>query len=263
MCYDQRWLKIQNPRNSTRLWMIGSKIAVYTVGLLSKLWLGGFNSLNLVNKELLYKALENRLPEQGLITVANHYSCFDEPLLWGTLKCKHLVNHKLMRWSPAAHNICYTNYIHALFFSLGKSVALRRCDGVYQRGMGFLSDRLKQGHWVHFFPEGRVNLNKEHLRLKWGVGRLISECNITPVIIPMFHLGIDDILPNREPYIPRIRKRVTVLVGEPIEISEEISHLKQAHKTPREIRKFITDCIQEELRVLRVQAEQIHAAWNS
>lgn len=76
--------------------------------------------------------------------------------LTGTLKCKHLVNHKLMRWSPAAHNICYTNYIHAMFFSLGKSVALHRSDGVYQRGMDFLSDRLKEGHWVHFFPEGEI-----------------------------------------------------------------------------------------------------------
>ena len=71
--------------------------------------------------------------------------------------------------------------------------------------MDFALDRLKEGHWLHVYPEGRVNANKELIRYKWGVGRLISECRprMLPIVVPIYHLGMDSVLPNKKPYIPR------------------------------------------------------------
>ena len=63
--------------------------------------------------------------------------------------------------------------------------------------MDFAVDRLNEGSWLHLYPEGKVNESKENMRIKWGVGRLIWECKIPPIIVPIYHFGMDSILPNR------------------------------------------------------------------
>lgn len=59
---------------------------------------------------------------------------------------------------------------------------------------------------------------KEFLRLKWGVGRLIADSNVCPIVIPFWHIGMDNVLPNIEPYRPKIGKIVTLNVGSPIDL---------------------------------------------
>ena len=43
----------------------------------------GANSTRVYGAEYLYDALENRPQNQPLITVLNHHSCMDEPLIHG------------------------------------------------------------------------------------------------------------------------------------------------------------------------------------
>ncbi len=44
------------------------------------------NSTQVLNRDRLLRALHDRPPGTALITVANHHSCMDEPLIWGKLK---------------------------------------------------------------------------------------------------------------------------------------------------------------------------------
>lgn len=216
------------------------------------------NRITVYNKAVLHEAVEKRRKDQALVTVSNHRSCIDDPVLWGVLKWQHLVTkNEVMRWALGASEICFTNNFYARFFGYGRVVPVVRGDGVYQPSMDFILKKLNNGGWVHVFPEGKVNETKEDMRLKWGVGRLIAECRIVPLVLPMWHIGMDDILPNRRPYIPHVGKKVTLVIGKPIDFEYMMQQLRSKRNSPMEIRKAITDKIQEELKQLRIYTECI------
>ncbi|XP_064632777.1 tafazzin-like isoform X2 [Lineus longissimus] len=250
------------PVRPGRLWNVSSRLVISSVSILSKIWGGYLNSTKTHNVEILHEALE-RPVDQPLITVCNHMSCLDDPVLWGILRWRHLLLQPMhLRWGLAGHDICFTKECHALFFSLGKTVPIIRGNGVYQRSMNFAVEQLNKGDWVHVYPEGRVNMTNELMRFKWGVGRLIAECKNLPLVIPFWHIGMDDILPNYQ-YMPKIGKKVTVYVGQPIDFREQLRNLRESKKTAIEIRKQITDRIQEELHSIKPIAEKLHLEFKA
>lgn len=215
------------------------------------------NRFEVRNAEVLDSAVE-RPVTVPLITVANHHSCWDDPGLWSCLPLRKLCDPAVMRWTLAAHNICFSHPIHSHFFSRGKCVPVIRGDGVFQRGVDFCVEQLNRGAWVHVFPEGRVNMDKQFIRFKWGVGRLIDECLTPPIIIPMWHIGMDDVVPNIKPYIPRAGKKVLVNFGQPLDLTPVIRDLRQNGANSVQRRKTITDEIQHRLLELKRETESLY-----
>ena len=88
---------------------------------------------------------------------------FSDMLSWG-----QLWNLSRLRWLLGAKDVCCKSFMTSLFFQLGKVVPVVRGDGVYQYCMNFCLERLNAGEWVHIYPEGKINMQREIMRLKWG-----------------------------------------------------------------------------------------------
>jgi monolysocardiolipin acyltransferase len=104
-------------------------------------------------------------------------------------------------------------------------------------------------------------MDKSYMRLKWGIGRILYESypTVKPIILPIFHEGMDDLLPNAPPYYFRLNSKLTFNVGKPIDLSATMKSIFDRKVNEEEARKIITDALQKELEVLRVETEQLHS----
>lgn len=98
-------------------------------------------------------------------------------------------------------------------------------------------------------------------RLKWGVGRIISDLKTTPIVVPFHHTGMADVLPTRTPYIPRIGKKVFINIGQPLKIQPVLDAIKDF--SPHDKRKVITDYIQSEMEKLRTVTLKLSEDYRS
>jgi len=90
-----------------------SAATVTAVGSISKAFLfsGYCGSVSVSGLSVLLNALnsEDRHKGQGIITVANHLSTLDDPLMWGILPWKSYLNTHKTRWTLGASEIMFTN----------------------------------------------------------------------------------------------------------------------------------------------------------
>ncbi|PPQ92361.1 hypothetical protein CVT25_008711 [Psilocybe cyanescens] len=210
-----------------------SVATVTTVGLACKAFLNsGLSTIQVNGLQILRDALDgrNRDPNRGVLTVCNHISTLDDPVTWGILPAHYYLSSRTTRWALGASDIMFTNPVFSTFFSLGQTLETFRGKGIYQDAVDTAILKLDQGQWVHLYGEGKVNQPKDYRRdkegrvcipiFKWGVGRILMETNVPPVVIPMWLTGFDQLMPEGRPfpnkYLPRIGARMSVTFGQPI-----------------------------------------------
>ncbi|KAK9109592.1 hypothetical protein Sjap_017652 [Stephania japonica] len=245
---------------SDHLGGIPRKLIITAVGAFAKTVTSLLNSTTVHNSETLVRLVRSRPPGTPLITVSNHMSTLDDPLMWG-FKGFPVTDAKLVRWVLAAEDICFKNAIFSYFFRLGKCIPITRGGGVYQEHMSEALDLLNDGAWalrphtivdvvdevvaaasavatvaleLHTFPEGKVSqVDKPVRQLKWGTASLIDRSRVTPIVLPIVHRGFDKVMPekfffDRRPPIPLWGKKISIIIGEPIELN--LPKLRQTAK---------------------------------
>ncbi|KAF4619416.1 hypothetical protein D9613_005410 [Agrocybe pediades] len=203
-----------------------SAATVSAVGLTCKAFLNsGLCSIQVNGLKNLRKALESKR-NHGIVTVCNHISTLDDPVVWGVLPAHYYLNSRTTRWALGASDIIFTN-------PHGQTLETFRGKGIYQEAVDTAIQKLNQGHWVHLYGEGKVNQPNTYLRdedgrahlprFKWGVqnsGRIIMEADTPPTVIPMWLTGFDKLMPEGRTfpykYLPRLGVKLSVTFGEPV-----------------------------------------------
>ncbi|XP_062109844.1 N-acylphosphatidylethanolamine synthase-like [Humulus lupulus] len=205
---------------------IPRKIAFMAIGGVAKLLTSYLNSTTVHNPQTLLGLVRSRPPGVALVTVANHLSFLDDPLMWG-FKGFPSMDSKLARWVLAAQDTCFTSNLSSYFFRIGKCIPIIRGGGIYQEHMNEALEKLSTGSWLHIFPEGKVAEEDAPIRrLKWGTASLIARAATTPIVLPIVHHGFDEVFPRRTtdgrmPTFPSRKKKVRIIVGDPIEFDLE------------------------------------------
>ncbi|KAH9725117.1 Tafazzin family protein [Citrus sinensis] len=168
------------------------KMVIMAVGAFAKVVANFLNTASVHNADTLINLVRSRPPGVPLISVSNHMSTLDDPVMWG-FRGFPTMDAELARWVLAAEDICFKNSILSYFFRL------------------------------HTFPEGKVSQEDAPIRrLKWGTASLIVRAPVTPIVLPIVHRGFEEVMPEnflfgRRPPVPLFNKRISIVVGEPIE----------------------------------------------
>ncbi len=145
-----------------------------------------------------------------LLTFSNHVSLFDDPWLMATMSGARWEE---LRWIATDALNFFDTPVKAWFFSAGKGVPIVRGAGLDQPGFHFLEEKLREGEWVHVFPEGTRSRTplELHRPFKPGLAFLIQAAR--PLLLPFHHRGMEGVLPIGATF-PRFRNTVHVRFGE-------------------------------------------------
>ncbi|RHY18574.1 hypothetical protein DYB32_010360 [Aphanomyces invadans] len=176
-------------------------VLFYPATLVSKVYLGMMNDFTCRNEETLEKWVLSRPDHRALITVTNHSATVDDPAVLAAMLPWSCARPSLSRWSICSQEYCYAKgpLLSTIFFGT-KTLPIKRGAGIDHPFLEDLFKRVQDGDWVHIFPEGKIVQGGRDGpeattigRLKWGVGKLIARAEITPVVLPIYHVGMDKV----------------------------------------------------------------------
>ncbi|KAF9602882.1 hypothetical protein IFM89_031828 [Coptis chinensis] len=135
---------------------IPRNMVIKGVGAFAKIITTCLNNTTVHNSETLLHLVRSRPPGTPLITVSNHMSTLDDPLMWG-FKGFPIGDARLARWIGLGFSPNKNHAPEAIEFVMnaenlhctGKCIPITRGGGIYQEHMNEAIDRLREGGWVY------------------------------------------------------------------------------------------------------------------
>lgn len=242
-------LESWNPPKETFLFRFQAK----TVMIITSFFI--FFILKVLNRSKFYGMKVIRKEKAPYIFASNHTTMFDS----GFLDCfiffrQMYFNYKLAPYHTPEYGNFYKNKLMAWYMDHAKCIPLERGKGLDQPAQKIVSQKLTEGNIVHIFPEGTRSRTGKLLSGKGGIGKRIYETKVK--VIPCYHEGMRDILPVGK-YFPRMGKKVSVIIGEPIYFDEFF----EKENIP-ETWRAISIRIMEEIALLRDKLHKIEGKLN-
>mmetsp|Transcript_41099 Transcript_41099/g.41983 ORF Transcript_41099/g.41983 Transcript_41099/m.41983 type:complete len:363 (+) Transcript_41099:50-1138(+) len=246
------------------------------------------NRLKMIRRSVLLDNVMKRPKGRGLLTISNHQSLMDDPGLWSAILPFWRLRPSLNRWSICTEDVFFYNRFIQFISALGNVLPLDRSGSLDQPLFQRFYEKLNTGSWCHVFPEGRIwqswRFETDEPRLgpfKIGVGKILAHCRNNPIIIPLYHKGMDNIIPEKLPasmkkktkrtmppksIFPRVGQKVEVWIGKPFSLTDKINSFEEKYpgmlaswtSTPETIALYseLTSDIRNEM--LKLESE----AWN-
>lgn len=129
---NQSGTRNPNTENPSLLWRALSHSTIFAAGSISRAFLYVFNQTQVNGLSAFLDLLKSRSNykdrQRGLLTVSNHVSVIDDPLIWGVLPFSFAaidgyLNH---RFSLASHDICFNSPVLSHFFTIGQTLPTHR-----------------------------------------------------------------------------------------------------------------------------------------
>ncbi|KAF3924923.1 Tafazzin [Orbilia brochopaga] len=199
----------------------------------------------------------------------------DDPLIWGVLPFKYLFTRENFRWTLGSQDICFKNRFTSAFFIRGQVLPTYRLQhsvlgGLFQpvvdQTLEMLTHTSLRGQlaasssnmlpgvkwtapltttassaappiWLHVFPEGQIfqHPTLQMRYFKWGIARYILELPSPPIVLPMFHSGIQNVMHEKRQFprfLPRPGNDISITFGEPL----PLNHWDDVRRRWRDVR---------------------------
>ena len=213
------------------------------------------NQVEIVKNSTSAEVAEHKKKLRGLLTVVNHNSMLDEPVLMSGLSpISWFLRPDIIRYAVCASDMCFGHFTLGEFFKTVKVMPLTRSGGLEQNAMKLIVDKLSKGYWLNVFPEGRIYVDGEIHQVRRGIGKLVYDCEPTPYIYPIYHRGLSDILPY-DGIVPRIGKHVTVMFGDEIQVDDLVQKGRRGEMTQSEVYIAIAQRIEDGMKELKKRCE--------
>uniref|UniRef100_A0A7S3D506 Tafazzin family protein n=1 Tax=Palpitomonas bilix TaxID=652834 RepID=A0A7S3D506_9EUKA len=184
-------------------------LLVGVIALFSKSVMNGLNTTEVLHEERIQDIIYHRPDNRGLVTVSNHTSAVDDPFTPSVfLPTPWLLDSDLVRWTLCATDRCFKNQAMSFFFKTVKVLPVQRGAGLDHHYMQTAVDMVSRGHWMHIFPEGTRSKTGELGKMKIGVGKLVAGAEVTPLVVPFVHQGMEKIM-RRGTFLPSTGKKAS------------------------------------------------------
>ncbi|KAF2836873.1 hypothetical protein M501DRAFT_1018746 [Patellaria atrata CBS 101060] len=120
----------ESPATPSLPWRASSMAVMALTGILSRAFLYGLSRTEVDGLEGFLRVLDRRKDvkkrDRGLITVSNHVSVLDDPVIWGVLPFRYMFDPDNLRWSLGSYDICFKNRFTSQFFTYGQTLPTHR-----------------------------------------------------------------------------------------------------------------------------------------